>query len=158
MTIRTPKDRYDAIMRKVVKADNGCWLYIGWLDKDGYGAISKTGGGAKLRVHRFIYEYITGEILTSSELVLHHCDIPNCCNPKCLYKGNQVQNVNDRVKRNRSADNGGENNPGAKINWADVYQIRTSYASGESKQVIADKFNISIGQVYYIATKRSWKD
>ena len=39
---------------------SGCWLWLGSLDKDGYGKTTYTDGGLKrhVRTHRIVYELL----------------------------------------------------------------------------------------------------
>jgi len=61
---------------------SGCWIYHdGYLDPYGYGLV----GDRNVRVHRLVYELVTGEDLAM--LDLHHkCEIKSCCNPEHLQK------------------------------------------------------------------------
>ncbi|MDX3575967.1 HNH endonuclease signature motif containing protein [Streptomyces sp. FL07-04A] len=72
----------DRIMAKVSKSANGCWIYTGTLDKDGYATFSMHGVGTR-RVHRLMYEAKVGSIPEGMEID-HLCRVRNCVNPEHL--------------------------------------------------------------------------
>ena len=69
------------LMRKVTLESNGCWLFTGYLKKDGYGSFYFRG---KLhQAHRASYILFIGEIPIG--LTVHHiCNTRNCVNPDHL--------------------------------------------------------------------------
>ena len=79
--------------------EGDCLMWQGYKDKDGYGTI--TIKGVPHRTHRLAY------ILTHLEplmdlWVLHTCDRPSCINPEHLYAGTQIDNEQDKLRRNRN--------------------------------------------------------
>ncbi len=50
-------------------------------------------------VHRLAYEAYYAEPIPDGLQVNHHCDNPACFNPKHLYLGTQLQNMQDRLER-----------------------------------------------------------
>jgi len=76
-----------------------CWPWTDrWTDKDGYGIL--TVAGAHQRAHRVAWVLTNGPIPPGLG-ILHKCDNPPCCNPRCLYPGTQADNVADMVARRR---------------------------------------------------------
>jgi hypothetical protein len=69
-------ERFD--QRWVPEPTTGCHLWIGPVDKDGYGKFNEN--RRAVRAHRFAYEQRRGPIPPG--LVLDHvvCDTPSCCN------------------------------------------------------------------------------
>lgn len=56
----------------------GCWIWLGELNRNGYGRISL--GGKRLMAHRVLYELMVGPI--GEGLVLDHlCRMRCCVNP-----------------------------------------------------------------------------
>lgn len=85
---------------------NGCHLYEGSRTYSGYGQISLE--GLTWAVHRVRYELLNGDVpapdKTSGKrgyMVLHHCDVPACCNPEHLYVGTAADNAKDMADRRR---------------------------------------------------------
>lgn len=74
----------DELLAKVVKTET-CWLWIGYLNEDGYGRVSWLSNGRfRLKyVHRLIYELMIGEISHNHDID-HICFIRNCVNPHHL--------------------------------------------------------------------------
>lgn len=80
--IRTPEERAAAFFEKVNKVPGGCWLWIGALDRHGYGTFN-AGNRKQVRAHRWSYQYVRGEV--DSRLDLDHlCRVPRCVNPDHL--------------------------------------------------------------------------
>jgi hypothetical protein len=76
---------------------SGCWIWMGSL-RDGYGQIND---GIKPRsAHRRAHLLASGAI-DAGLMVLHRCDVPECCNPTHLYQGSAKQNAHDALQRGR---------------------------------------------------------
>lgn len=71
------------LWRRVVKTDS-CWLWQGYVDKNGYGRIGRQAPdrGVAL-VHRVAYELTVGPIPDDKPLD-HLCRVHNCVNPSHL--------------------------------------------------------------------------
>lgn len=69
-------------MVKIDRAETGCWIYTGTLDKDGYGQVVVPGVGTR-RTHRLMYEAKVGPIPEGFEID-HLCRVRNCANPDHL--------------------------------------------------------------------------
>lgn len=76
-----------------VEVPDGCWLWTGDTDKEGYGLLRPYGNkGMHCRAHRFSYEYFLGPI--PGNLPLDHlCDTPPCVYPYHLEPKTQRANV-----------------------------------------------------------------
>lgn len=73
-----------------VRLTDGCWLWLGEVDKDGYGKHRIF--GRRWMVHRLVYEQVVGEI--PDGLVLDHlCNVRNCCRPEHLEPVTTRENV-----------------------------------------------------------------
>lgn len=101
-TQRTPEDCF---WDSVQKSD-GCWLWTGERDANGYGLTSK--GKYADRAHRLSYILSHGEI-TDGLWVLHRCDNPPCVRPDHLWLGTAKDNTADMIKKGRKAILRGEN-------------------------------------------------
>ena len=72
----------ERIEKKIVPiTEGGCWIWIGELNRNGYGRIKIF--GKRLMAHRVIYELLVGAI--PERLVLDHLCKNRCCvNPNHL--------------------------------------------------------------------------
>jgi hypothetical protein len=67
---------------KVEEQPNGCWLWIGGLDRKGYGKFHVT-KKREARAHRWCFEYVLGSIPEGLDLD-HTCRNRRCVNPSHL--------------------------------------------------------------------------
>lgn len=104
--VRAKSDPATRFASKTSIAENGCVLWLGATDKDGYGKFQLNGNGVQkhVRAHRFSYFLKHGE--WPEELVLHACDTPSCVDPDHLESGDQGKNVRDCVARGRHRPGG----------------------------------------------------
>ena len=83
---------------RLAKEPDGCWLWTGSVNNDGYGQIRHD--GRTQRVHRLAWEEVNGPI-PAGMAVCHSCDVPACCNPAHLFLGTQLDNVTDMRTKGR---------------------------------------------------------
>lgn len=84
-------------------SDNACWNWNAGKDKDGYGKFTLTdldGQHIDVRAHRFSY-WLRNRSWNDALLVCHTCDNTSCCNPKHLFLGTQLDNVQDAISKDR---------------------------------------------------------
>lgn len=122
-----------------------CWPWTGQIDKNGYGYLGRQ------RTHRIAWERSSKKSLKPGQVVRHKCDNPLCCNPLHLLLGDQLENVVDRVTRDRSAK--GVLNGRAKLTDDQVLEI---FQSTDSLAAVARKFGISKWSVRDIKTRKTW--
>jgi hypothetical protein len=79
--------RFDA---KCQPTENGCMLWTGQIDKDGYGTFTDT--GRRWRAHRWIYEQCFGP-MPKGLVTDHKCRVRNCVNPSHLEAVTIRENV-----------------------------------------------------------------
>lgn len=77
--------------------ENGCWIWVRSIDKQGYGTCSATIDTKRktYRAHRYVYEVIRGSI--PGDLGLDHlCRITVCVNPDHLEPVTFAENMRRR--------------------------------------------------------------
>jgi hypothetical protein len=101
-----------AKIRKSIRIDEatGCSLWQRGTNYDGYGQVGLE--GRTWLVHRVVYELTREPIPPFDQcedgkyFVLHKCDVPGCCNPDHLYRGNARDNSRDSANRKRIKSGG----------------------------------------------------
>jgi len=135
-------------MWSIPEPNSGCWLWLGTLDKYGYGIFSV--GGKKAFAHR-ISLTIHGFDLASSECALHRCDNRICVNPEHLYAGSNADNMRDKVQRGRSL--AGSKNANAKLTEQQVLEIRSLDISSS---IAAARYGVGISTIQNIRSGYRW--
>lgn len=86
------------VQRQIVVDANGCWLWQGFIHRNGYGS---TGYRDKSpRIHRKVFE-LTKEPIPPGMDVCHTCDVRHCINPDHLWLGTRKQNLVDCHQKGR---------------------------------------------------------
>lgn len=147
--MKTIEERF---FSKVNKIENGCWEWKG-CTVDGYGQFAVSSKNI-VKAHRYSYYIHKGEI-TNNLYVCHSCDNRKCVNPKHLFLGSNLENMKDKTNKGRQCK--GSNRPASKLTENDVLEIRTLLTNGMKQIDIVNKYNISIGTVSQIKSKKSWK-
>lgn len=136
-----------------VKVTDGCWLWTGGTNQDGYGVIqSGARGEPLLRASRLSYEIAYGVELTDDEKVLHHCDTPRCVRPCHLFKGDQLTNVRDMHEKERHYKGGPR-----KLDEGKVREIRRAIAMHIPHATIAKRYRVSLSTIGAISQGRTWR-
>jgi hypothetical protein len=137
-------------VRCVVDQDTGCWLWVGTLDKDGYGQVDWAIIGKHL-AHRLSWKLFRGP-LDDGEKVLHSCDVPRCVNPDHLFKGDHLINMEDMVDKGRQAK--GEDHGSVKLTEAQAIAIIND---SRNHRWIAFDYGITRATVSRIKRGELWK-
>lgn len=152
------------------RSPDECWLWIGYVRKDGYGQV--THAHRRSGAHRWAYELGHGEIPKGLS-VCHSCDVPLCCNPAHLFVGTTLDNQRDSSMKGRSrfgdrnpmrnpiarakVAQHGERNGMAKLTRHQASEIRRLVARGQKQREVARVFGVSQATVSLIASGRSWR-
>lgn len=132
----------------------GCWIWLGSSDKDGYGI--KRFNGKQGRAHRASYFSFKGEI-PEGMCVCHKCDKPSCINPEHLWLGTISDNSIDMYEKGRGNDNRGSKNGKSVLVEDDVKLIKHLLLSTDmSCKEIAEAFEVSRQAISAIKHKRNW--
>src|SRR5207247_10000950 len=111
----------------------------------------------RFRVHRLAWTLFRSAIPKGSE-ICHHCDNPPCCNPNHLFAATHHENMRDASRKKRIPGRKGEDHNCAKLNKAQVLQIRKEYAEGGIIQrELAKKYGVAQGLVSMIVLRQIWR-
>lgn len=134
----------------------GCHIWLGSVDKDGYGTIGRA-DGSHLKAHRESYRFHCGEIPEGAH-VLHTCDITACIAPGHLYLGDPAQNGHDKKVRGRARGEVkfGVRNPMHRLTDEDVIAIRLRFAQGETQKSIGLDYNMTQAAISKIVRRERW--
>jgi RNase P subunit RPR2 len=83
---------------------NGCLVWIGALNSQGYGNIythTENGKTKTISTHRAAWMLANGPIPEGMD-VLHECDNPPCCDENHLFLGTQADNMEDKRLKGRA--------------------------------------------------------
>lgn len=83
----------------IPEPNSGCWLWLGPIDPNGYGRISKRTFGFIL-AHRYAKHEAGNDV--KGVCVLHRCDNPICVNPDHMFLGTNKDNSQDMVRKGRA--------------------------------------------------------
>lgn len=129
-----------------VRVTPGCWLWLGALDRRGYGRMTAEKRRGTL-AHRVSHELYIGPIQAGYS-VMHKCDNPQCVNPDHLRAGTHQENMLDKDAKGRRAPS-----PTQKLS-AD--QVRAIYSDKRQQSVIAAEFNVAPNTVSQIKSRKIW--
>lgn len=127
-----------------VKSD-GCWVWRGPVNHNGYGVLS-LGGGAKMLAHRWSYEHDKEAL--NGLLACHHCDNPLCVNPSHLFAGTDADNHADKAMKLRA---------GKVLSPEQVFEIKALIGQSMPLHKIAEGFCCSRKTIQRIKNGHSWR-
>lgn len=79
----------DRIQSRIMPVEDGCWLWVHTLMRDGYGLVWMN--GKTTVAHRAIYEALVGPISDGLDLD-HLCRVRSCVNPEHLEPVTHAEN------------------------------------------------------------------
>lgn len=136
-------------------AENGCVLFTGHLDKDGYGRVRV--GRRMYRTHRLAWELANSSI-EKGICICHKCDNPSCVNPDHLFAGTPKDNTQDMFRKGRQSRRGGVDNGNSKLTPDKVLRLREMHAAGASLRELSNTFSIHPAYASQVANGFNWKE
>jgi len=117
-----------------------CWPFKGKLGgRDGRPYLRIQ--GATVLVYREVYKMYHGVELTSSDILLHRCDNPACCNPHHLSVGDHQANMSDMSQKGRARNANGN----GRIPLEVVRRIRSLIKQGFTQPEIVHDVKVTKG-------------
>ncbi len=143
----------------------GCWIWRRGRTR-GYGRVRFQ--GRLWLAHRLAFTAFVGPV-PSGQFVCHQCDNPPCVNPAHLFAGTVADNVCDMMKKGRVARGDrssarlhpervarGSRSGKARLSEANVMDVRTRLAAGETAAAIARSFGVHENTIGSIRRGESW--
>ena len=128
---------------------DGCWLWQGSRNNDGYGEIGHN--RKVIKTHRAAYALANSPI-PNGACVLHRCDNPPCVNPGHLFLGTNTDNMADMVHKRRHAF--GERHRSAKLTPEKVRAIRWS---AETSREAARRYGVTSVAINQVRNLKTWR-
>jgi hypothetical protein len=120
----------------------GCWLWLGYVDKNGYGRAPGA-DVPSVWVHRASYEHVKGEIPPGYEID-HTCQVTRCMNPDHLDAVTRAEHVARTMRRLGKDD---KHLLAARMRMVGATYAEIAVALGLSgKQAAAGAVNAAIGK------------
>lgn len=177
----TPEEQSRFWSKVQKKSDDECWEWMASKNRKGYGQFWLRRGF--FSSHRTAYSIANGTPPEGLQ-ICHTCDNPGCVNARHLFVGTHQDNVDDKVRKNRSPIgdlNGARKHP-EKLARGDSHPARThpeklarGERQGSAKLTAADVLKIrglegsltmtAIGKIYGVSrsavrdilTRSHWK-
>lgn len=146
---KTPLER---LLDKIVKAENGCWIWTAAKNPAGYGVMVYK-KNLRLATRISWMEHV-GEIPEGMN-VCHRCDDPACINPEHLFLGTQRENMHDMIGKGRQYHPSGEDTHNCRLSWDKVRHIRSSGLPGTE---LARLYGVKKNTIYSVLKNRTWKE
>ncbi len=156
------KERFWEKVTKNIDPD-ACWKWCGSVMDRRWNYGSFGFGGKTYRAHRLSWEIHYGKI-SPGTCVLHHCDNPNCVNPKHLFLGTHQDNVTDMYAKGRNipyrkrtnVDRKGEKSGNFRLT-DDIVGFIRAQPKTTTDGMLGEKFNVCRETISCARRRATWK-
>lgn len=135
-----------------VRGEDECWEWLGHRHAAGYGIFWHDGKNRRANRMALILSGI--DPTCETDMALHSCDNPPCCNPKHLRWGSAKDNAQDFIDRNGPRI--GDRNINSSITGDIASGIMKARVSGLPARMIAERFGVTKALVENITGMRAW--
>lgn len=148
----------------IPEPNSGCWLWLGAVDRLGYGHISpkRPDSFGQQYAHRASYVLHNGSI-PPGLFVCHKCDVPSCVNPAHLFAGTPADNFADMIAKGRGRAvlvppmNGLKRGTLHVLNKLDEDAVRFIRTQTISSREAAERYGVHRSTISDIVRRKSWK-
>lgn len=138
----------------IADSEDGCSLWTGRRDRDGYGRYWVRSRRENMGAHRLALELHSG-LIPEGMVICHTCDRPACVNPAHLVADSQAANIADATRKKRMAR--GARNGKAKMSEKEVIEARRRYKeAGVPIRQLAREYNLDAASMRAIIRRRHW--
>lgn len=131
-----------------------CWEWTGWKNEKGYGRLryQKTNWFA----HRLAYAMTYNVVLEPTDIVMHICNNPRCCNPAHLKLGTILENNLQKIVENR-ANLRNRKSRWKKLSHEEVLTVKLRLKNGHGISNLAYDFSVTTQCIRNIKNNVTWK-
>ena len=168
MTFSYSPARFEASFWERVTKTDTCWIWIGAINRAGYGQVYVPRFRNIRMAHRVAWELTYGE-REDGAIGCHSCDNPPCVNPDHITWATHSENMADRHQKGRDAKGQthwivksphlikrGEASKMSKITQNDAEAMRELSAQGWTGRAIAAHYNLGRSTVSRILRGTTW--
>ena len=138
--------------KNVTINENGCHVYNGTLNKQGY--AEPRIDGKLMRLHRAAYAHTYGPLPRPDHLIVcHSCGNRACINPRHLYLGTTKDNARDMVLHGNAGKLKGEMVGNSKLKKRDILSIRSSDLMGID---LAKQYKVTPQTISDVRSRKTW--
>lgn len=130
--------------------EGDCWW---WNYHTGHAGHGRMWAAGRNTLASHVALELDGRPRPDGMVALHSCDNPSCVNPAHLRWGTQLENIQDRVDRQRNGAAFGTRNKASKLDASSVQAIRSD---PRSSRAVARDYGVSQVTVCNIRARKVW--